>query len=150
MTWGCHGPSSHPFPTWSASDCSRCGSPPAWAWRRERVLPAVPLVAPFAVAAHLANALRDWEADAADGSSSLVQVLGRGRSRALALVLGLGVATAMVAVLMVSGRLTAGTALPGAIGLAAMGLGVRSDAALWRGILVAAVCWTAAWALATG
>jgi 4-hydroxybenzoate polyprenyltransferase len=116
----------------------------------ERVLPAVPLVAPFAVAAHLANTLRDWEADAADGSSSLVQVLGRGRSRALAMVLGLGVATAMVAVLMVSGRLTAGTALPGAIGLVAMGLGLRSDAALWRGILVAAVCWTAAWALATG
>ncbi len=43
----------------------------------ERVLPAIPLVAPFAVAAHLANTVRDFEADAAGGSRSLAQVLGR-------------------------------------------------------------------------
>src|SRR6266542_4195617 len=43
----------------------------------ERVLPAIPLVAPFAMAAHLANTLRDFEADAAGASRSLAQVLGR-------------------------------------------------------------------------
>src|SRR4029079_3953589 len=34
----------------------------------ERVLPAIPLVAPFAMAAHLANTLRDYEADSAGAS----------------------------------------------------------------------------------
>jgi 4-hydroxybenzoate polyprenyltransferase len=115
-----------------------------------RVLPAVPLVAPFAVTAHLANTLRDFDADAAGGSRSLAQLLGRGRSRALALGLGLGVGAAVAVILVGSGRLTAWAAVPGAIGLGALGLGVRDDAALWRGVLVAAVCWTAAWALATG
>lgn len=115
-----------------------------------RVLPAVPLVAPFAVTAHLANTLRDWDADRAGGSSSLAQVLGRGRSRALALTLGLGVGAVVGAILVGSGRLTPAAAIPGVIGLAAMGLGVRGDTWLWRGVLVAAVCWTAAWALATG
>ncbi len=116
----------------------------------ERMLPAVPLVAPFAVAAHLANTLRDWEADAMHGSGSLAQVLGRRRSRLLALVLGLGVGAAVAVVLLGSGRTTLPTVVMGGAGLAAMGLGVRGDAQLWRGILVAAVCWTAAWALATG
>jgi 1,4-dihydroxy-2-naphthoate octaprenyltransferase len=115
-----------------------------------RVLPAVPLVAPFAVAAHLANTLRDWDADRAGGSRSFAQVLGRRGSRILALALGLGVGTVVAAILIGGGRLTPAAAVPGAIGLAAMALGVRSDTWLWRGVLVAAVCWTAAWALATG
>ena len=55
----------------------------------ERVLPAVPLIAPFAVAAHLANTLRDWEADAAGGSRSMSQVLGRQWSLRAAMVLAL-------------------------------------------------------------
>ena len=38
----------------------------------------------------------------------------------------------------------------GAVGLAAIGQGVAGPQRLWFGMLVAAVCWTAAWALATG
>ncbi len=116
----------------------------------ERVLPAVPLVAPFAVAAHLANTLRDWEADAAGGSGSLAQVLGQRRARALALVLALGVGAAVGVVLGVGGRLTPASAILGGIGLVGVAQGIRGDDALWRGMLVAAVCWTAAWAMATG
>jgi len=61
----------------------------------ERVLPAIPLVAPFAMAAHLANTLRDFEVDASGASRSLAQVIGRRNSRllaaGLALAVGLGV-----------------------------------------------------------
>ena len=42
----------------------------------ERVVPAVPLAAAFAAAAHLANTLRDFDSDAASGSRCLAQVLG--------------------------------------------------------------------------
>lgn len=115
----------------------------------ERVLPAIPLVAPFAVAAHLANTLRDFEADAAGGSRSLVQVLGRTASRWLAIGLasavGLGVGGAL---------LLGGSAQPASIGLGVVGLigvaqGVSGERRLWYGMLIAAVCWTAAWALST-
>ena len=44
----------------------------------ERVIPAVPLAAAFAAAAHLANTLRDFDSDAATGSRCLAQVIGRG------------------------------------------------------------------------
>lgn len=115
-----------------------------------RVAAAIPLVAPFAVAAHLANTLRDWTADAAGGSRSLAQVLGRRRARFAALGLGLGVGLVAAAVFIGSGRLGPGSALLGAIGLVALVQGWRSDDALWGGILVAAVSWTAAWALASG
>jgi len=78
----------------------------------ERVLPAIPLVAPFAIAAHLANTLRDFEADAAGGSRSLGQVLGRQASRrlaaGLALAVGLGVGSA---------QLLGGRSTPWSIGL---------------------------------
>ncbi len=115
----------------------------------DRVLPAVPLVAPFAMAAHLANTLRDWDADVAGGSRSLAQVLGHARARGLALALALGVGAAVGTVLGMGGRLTPAGMIVGGIGLAAVAQGVRGDDQLWRGILVAAVCWTAAWALAT-
>jgi 4-hydroxybenzoate polyprenyltransferase len=129
------------LPLWVAAGV---GVPP------DRVLPAVPLVAPFAMAAHLANTLRDWDADAAGGSRSLAQVLGRRRARDLALVLALGVGAAVGLVLGAGGRLTVATAVLGAVGLVAVAQGLRGDDPLWRGILVAAVSWTAAWALATG
>ncbi len=116
----------------------------------DRVLPAVPLVAPFAVAAHLANTLRDWEPDAAGRSASLAQVLGRRWSRLLALALALGVGVAVAVIFVAGGRLSAASAVLGGVGLAAVAQGVRGDDALWRGMLIAAVCWTAAWALATG
>jgi hypothetical protein len=38
----------------------------------------------------------------------------------------------------------------GAIGLAGIIAGVPNERRLWYGILVAAVCWTAAWGLSTG
>jgi hypothetical protein len=38
----------------------------------------------------------------------------------------------------------------GFVGLAAVAQGARGPDALWAGMLVAAVCWTAAWAIATG
>lgn len=116
----------------------------------ERVLPAIPLVAPFAVAAHLANTLRDFTADAAGGSRSMTQLLGRRQSRilavGLALAVGLGVGGALA---LGGGARPPGIAL-GLIGLVAVTQGAWSDRRLWYGILVAAVCWTAAWALSTG
>ena len=126
------------LPAWIASGV---GAP------LERVLPVIPLVAPFAVAAHLANTLRDWDADAADGSRSLAQVMGRPASLALALVLAIGVGVIVAVVLAVNGRLGAIPGVLGAIGLVAVAQGVRGARALWYGMLVAAVSWSAAWAL---
>ncbi|MEO8246101.1 MAG: UbiA family prenyltransferase [Chloroflexota bacterium] len=126
------------LPLWVATGV---GAPP------ERVLGAVPLAAAFAGAAHLANALRDWETDAASGSRSLVQVLGRQRSRVLASGVSLAVGIGVGASLLVGGRVTPGVAGGGLIGLAAVGAGAISERWLWRGQLVAAVAWTVAWAL---
>jgi len=116
----------------------------------ERVLPAVPLIAPFAVAAHLANTLRDWEADAAGGSRSMSQVLGRQWSLRAAMVLALGTGLAAGALALATGRLSVGTTVLGVIGLLAVAQGVRGAGALWYGILAAAVAWAGAWALSTG
>ena len=114
-----------------------------------RLLPAMPLGALFAGAAHLANTLRDFDADAAGGSRSLAQLLGRGRTRALAagclVAVGLGVGAALI----IGGAGPASLAL-GTAGLAAVAVGGLRERWLWYGILVAAVTWTAAWALATG
>jgi 1,4-dihydroxy-2-naphthoate octaprenyltransferase len=99
----------------------------------ERVLPAIPLVAPFAMAAHLANTLRDYEADAAGASRSLAQVLGRRASRllagGLALAVGLGVGVA----LLIGGRATPGSVVLGLIGLAGVAQGPLSERRLWLG-----------------
>jgi len=116
----------------------------------ERVLPAVPLIAPFAAAAHLANTLRDWDADAAGGSRSLSQVLGRQWGLRAAVVLALGTGLAAGAFGLATGKLGVGTAVLGVIGLLAVAQGVRGAGALWYGILAAAVTWAAAWALSTG
>jgi len=115
-----------------------------------RVLPAVILVAPFAAAAHLANTLRDWEADAAGGSRSVAQVLGRRRSQGLAVGLALAVGIVVAISMAFGGQLRPMPALLGLAGLIAVAQGARSARRLWYGILVAAVCWTAAWALSTG
>jgi 4-hydroxybenzoate polyprenyltransferase len=115
----------------------------------ERVLPAIPLVAPFAVAAHLANTLRDFEADAAGGSRSLAQVLGRQASRRLAAGLALAVGLGVGGALLLGGRAGQASAALGLVGLLAIFQGAPSERRLWYGILVAAVCWTAAWALST-
>jgi 4-hydroxybenzoate polyprenyltransferase len=116
----------------------------------ERVALAPLLVAPFAAAAHLANTLRDFDADAALGSRVLAQVIGR--SAALRLAWGLAMAVGIVvgAVLIAGGNAGAPALVLGAIGLVAIAQGIRGPEALWAGMLVAAVCWTAAWALATG
>jgi len=116
----------------------------------ERVLPAIPLVAPFAMAAHLANTLRDFEADAAGSSRSLAQVIGRRNSRLLAAGLALAVGLGVGGALVIGGRASAASIVLGVIGLAGVAQGVPSERRLWYGILVAAVCWTAAWALSTG
>lgn len=115
----------------------------------ERVLPAIPLVAPFAVAAHLANTLRDFEADAAGSSRSLAQVLGRQASQRLAVGLALAVGLGVGVALLLGGRGTAASIALGLVGLAAVGQGVTSERRLWYGLLVAAVSWAAAWALST-
>jgi len=116
----------------------------------DRVVPAVPLIAPFAAAAHLANTRRDSDADAAGGSRSLSQVLGRqwGLRAALVLALGTGLAAGVLA--LVAGRLGASTIVLGVIGQLAVAQGVRGAGALWYGILAAAVAWAGAWALSTG
>lgn len=116
----------------------------------ERVAGASLLVAPFAASAHLANTLRDFDADAAFGSRSLVQVLGRRRSRLLALVLAVGVGLIVAVGLGLASQLRPASLALGGIGLVAVVQGASGASRLWYGILVAAVCWTAAWALATG
>jgi 4-hydroxybenzoate polyprenyltransferase len=112
-----------------------------------RVLGAMPLAALFAAAAHLANTLRDFESDRATGSRALAQLLGRAPTRWIALALGLAVGIGVAVALAIGGRLSPAVAVSGAIGLAAVGAGAVREAWLWRGQLVAAVAWTAAWAL---
>ncbi|HYM52565.1 MAG TPA: hypothetical protein VEW45_03660, partial [Candidatus Dormibacteraeota bacterium] len=115
----------------------------------ERVLPAVPLAAPFAAAAHLANTLRDWQADAATGSRNLAQVLGRRRANRLALGLTLAVGLGVGLALLLGGGRWPSLAL-GAAGLGAVALGAGGERRLWSGMLLAGVAWTAAWGLSTG
>lgn len=116
----------------------------------ERVAAAPLLVAPFAAAAHLANAVRDFDADATLGSRDLAQVLGRRPAFLLAwgvaMMVGAGVGLGFVA----SGDATAAPMLLGLGGLLAVGQGLAGPDRLWFGMLAAAVLWTAAWALATG
>ncbi|HEX6141026.1 MAG TPA: UbiA family prenyltransferase [Candidatus Limnocylindria bacterium] len=116
----------------------------------ERVLPGVPLAAAFAAAAHLANTLRDYDADAAVGSRSLAQHLGRRRTHLLALGLALAVGLGVGTALLLGGRAGAASLALGAIGLLAIGQGASGSRRLWFGVLVAAVAWTGAWALSTG
>jgi 4-hydroxybenzoate polyprenyltransferase len=114
-----------------------------------RVAAAPLLVAPFAAAAHLANAVRDFDADAALDSRNLAQVLGRERALRVAWALALGVGAIVGAWLVVAGPVALPAVALGIIGLLAVAQGWRRPEALWGGMLVAAVCWTAAWALAT-
>ena len=114
-----------------------------------RVAAAPLLVAPFAAAAHLANAVRDFDADAALGSRNLAQLLGRERALRVAWALALGVGLVVGAWLVVAGPISLPAVALGIIGLLAVAQGVRGPDALWGGMLVAAVCWTVAWALAT-
>jgi 4-hydroxybenzoate polyprenyltransferase len=116
----------------------------------DRLLPALPFIVPFAAAAHLANTLRDWKADAAGGSRSLAQILGCQGSRYAAIGLGLGAGLVAGAIALAAGRLGVATAVLGIIGLLAIAQGVRSPRSLWYGILGAAVAWAGAWALSTG
>ena len=116
----------------------------------ERIAVAPLLVAPFAAAAHLANVLRDFEADAALGSRNFAQVLGRHRSFLLAWGLALGVGLAVGAALLLGGVVNPLAMVLGLVGLAAVAQGVRGADALWIGMLLAAVSWTAAWAISTG
>ena len=116
----------------------------------ERVAAAPLLVGPFSAAAHLANTLRDFDTDARIGSRSLAQVLGRrrafGTAFALAMAVGIGVGLSFIA----GGSLDVRSAILGLAGLAAVAQGVAGPARLWTGMLIAAVLWTAAWALGTG
>lgn len=116
----------------------------------ERVAVAPLLVAPFAAAAHLANVQRDFEADAALGSRNLAQVVGRRPAHVLAWGLAMAVGVGVGVALAIGASATPVALVPGIIGLAAVAQGWRSSERLWIGMLVAAVAWTAAWALATG
>ena len=116
----------------------------------ERVAVAPLLVAPFAAAAHLSNVLRDFDADAALGSRNLAHVLGRRPAHLLAWGLAMAVGIGVGLSLAIGGNATPLALLPGVIGLAAVAQGFRSPHRLWIGMLMAAVAWTAAWALATG
>lgn len=108
------------------------------------------LVAPFAAAAHLANAVRDFDADARAGSRDLAQLLGRRRAFLLAWVLAAGVGIGVGTAFALGGRLEPVGAGLGLLGLAAIGQGLAGPHRLWPGMLVAAVAWTAAWALGSG
>lgn len=116
----------------------------------ERVAAAPLLVGPFAAAAHLANTLRDFDTDARLGSRNLAQTLGRRPAFALAWSLAAGVGVGAGAGLAVTGRIDPAGTILGVLGLLAVGQGIGGPRRLWIGMLAAAVCWTAAWALATG
>lgn len=116
----------------------------------ERVAAAPLLVGPFAASAHLANTLRDFDADARLGSRNLAQTLGRRPAFALAWTMAAGVGAGAGAGLALTGRLETVGAILGITGLVAVAQGIAGPQRLWIGMLVAAVCWTAAWALATG
>ncbi len=116
----------------------------------DRVAAAALLVGPFAAAAHLANTLRDFDADARAGSRNLAQVLGRRATRAIAVTLALGVGVGVGAALVISGAGSPPAIAMGAFGLVAIVPGIASPRWLWGGMLVSAGCWTVAWALATG
>jgi 4-hydroxybenzoate polyprenyltransferase len=115
----------------------------------DRVAIAPFLVAPFAAAAHLANVLRDFDADAAQGSRNIAQVLGRRRAFGLAWALAIGTGMGVGAALLIGGAVNPLALALGLSGLLAVAQGVRGPDALWIGMLVAAVCWTAGWALGT-
>ena len=116
----------------------------------ERIVAAPLLVGPFAVAAHLANTVRDFDADARIGSQNLAQRLGRRTAFALAwstaMAVGIGVGIACI----VGGSTDAVGLLLGGIGIIAVAQGITGPNRLWAGMLIAAVCWTASWALASG
>jgi 4-hydroxybenzoate polyprenyltransferase len=116
----------------------------------ERVAPAVVLVAPFAAAAHLANTLRDFDADAAVGSRCLAQVLGRTNAHRAAIGLALGVAAGVAISFGLAGQLDGVSLLLGGLGLLAILAGATREDRLWPGMLGAAVFWTVAWGLASG
>ena len=116
-----------------------------------RVAVAPLIVGPFAAAAHLANTVRDYEADAALGSRNLAQTLGRPLAFNLAWALAMAVGTGAGVALAIGGATLEPLPLGlGLVGLAAGAQGIAGPQRLWAGIMVAAVCWTAAWALATG
>lgn len=116
----------------------------------ERVALTPVLVAPFAAAGHLANAVRDFEADAATGSRNLAQVLGRPAAFFLAWSLAMAVGGGVGAAFAIGGRLDPVGAVLGLAGLVAVAQGLAGPKRLWGGLLVAAVLWTAAWAIGSG
>jgi 4-hydroxybenzoate polyprenyltransferase len=116
----------------------------------ERVAGAALLVGPFAAAAHLANVLRDFDADALAGSRNLAQVLGRRTAFALAWGMAMGVGIIVGLTFLLSGDAGLSSLILGVVGLAAVAQGLAGPQRLWLGMLVAAVCWTVAWALVTG
>ncbi|HSM38672.1 MAG TPA: UbiA family prenyltransferase [Candidatus Limnocylindrales bacterium] len=115
-----------------------------------RVLPAVPLVAPFAAAAHLVNVVRDFDEDRQLGARNLAQVLGRRLAIWLAwggaMSVGLGVGLALT----LGGRTAMPALVIGLGGLVAVAQGAGNPRRLWYGMLLAAVAWTIAWALSSG
>jgi 4-hydroxybenzoate polyprenyltransferase len=115
-----------------------------------RVAAAPVLVGPFAAAAHLANTVRDFDVDARLGSRNLSQVLGRGVAFNLSWALAMTVGITAAALVVLGGGVAPLPLGLGLVGLAAVAQGVAGPQRLWYGIMVAAVCWTAAWALATG
>lgn len=114
-----------------------------------RIATASLLVMPFAAAAHLTNALLDFESDAAEGSRNVVQVLGRRRSRIVAAALAVGVGIGVGVGFAIASRLQPIGIVLGALGIVAVAQGVRDERRLWYGMLAAAVLWTVAWAVST-
>jgi hypothetical protein len=59
---------------------------------------------------------------------------------------GLGVGLALI----LGSRMSGASLALGAVGLGAVTVGALGERWLWYGLLLAAVTWTAAWALSTG
>ncbi len=116
----------------------------------ERIAAAPLLVGPFAAAAHLANMVRDYDADARLGSGNLAQRIGRRTAFALAWGLAMAVGIGVGAAFVLGGSAAPVSLALGAVGILAVAQGIAGPHRLWAGMLIAAVCWTASWALATG
>jgi 4-hydroxybenzoate polyprenyltransferase len=116
----------------------------------DRVAVAPLLVGPFAAAAHLANTLRDFDADQRMGSRNLAQVLGRRKTHLVAIGMATAVGLGVGAALIAGGQQPIATLGFGVAGLIVLLPGAFRVERLWPGMLAAAVCWTVAWALATG
>ncbi len=116
----------------------------------ERVATASALIVPFAGAAHLANALQDFDSDERERSRDLAQLLGRQASRLVTAALAMSVGLAIVAGFAIDARPDPAGIVLGFAGMVSVAQGLGDERRLWYGMLIAGVLWAAAWGISRG